>query len=65
MIGYASAGPLRVCVKVAEFCDPFSVGTLTHAKPLVTCVESILSPFYFVLVRKIRLSCIASSHFIN
>jgi hypothetical protein len=30
---------LRACVKVADCCDPSSVGTL-----LVTCVQSVMSP---------------------
>jgi hypothetical protein len=44
MIGRASAGPLRACVKIADCYDPSSAGTLTYAKSLVMCVESILPP---------------------
>jgi hypothetical protein len=44
MIGHTSAGPLRACVKVTDYCDPSSAGILTHAKSLVTCVESVLPP---------------------
>jgi hypothetical protein len=29
-------------VKVVDYCDPFFAGKLTHAKSLVTCVESVL-----------------------
>jgi hypothetical protein len=45
MIGHASAGPLRECVKVTNCYDPSSAGTLTHAKSLITCVESVLPPY--------------------
>jgi hypothetical protein len=40
MIRHTSASPLEAGVKVADYCDPSSVGTLTHAKSLVICVES-------------------------
>jgi hypothetical protein len=32
--------PLRACVKVADCCDPSSIGTLTCVKMIETCVES-------------------------
>jgi hypothetical protein len=32
--------PLRACVKVADYCDPSSAGTLTCIKSLETCIES-------------------------
>jgi hypothetical protein len=40
MSGHESAGPLRACVKVDEYCDLFSKGTLTCVKTIETCVES-------------------------
>jgi hypothetical protein len=40
MIGHASVGPLRACVKVADYCDSSSIGTLTCVKSLETFVES-------------------------
>jgi hypothetical protein len=36
--------PLRACVKVTDYCDPSSAGTLTCIKLLVMCVKSILPP---------------------
>jgi hypothetical protein len=42
MIGHVSAAPLRVCVKVVDYYDPSSVGTLICMKSLETCVESDL-----------------------
>jgi hypothetical protein len=44
MTKHASAGPLRTCVKVTDYCDPSSAVTLTYTKSLVTCVESVLPP---------------------
>jgi hypothetical protein len=35
-----SAGPLRACVEVVDYCDLSSVGTLTHVKTIEMCVES-------------------------
>jgi hypothetical protein len=32
--------PLRACVKVGDCCDPFSAGTLTRAKTLVTVLRA-------------------------
>jgi hypothetical protein len=46
MSGHASAGPLRACVKVANYCDPSSAGTLPCVKSLVTCVESVFATVY-------------------
>jgi hypothetical protein len=43
VIGHASFGPLRARVKVANCCDPYSVGTLTCVKLLLTCVESVFA----------------------
>jgi hypothetical protein len=37
--------PLRACVKVADYCDLFSAGTLTSVKTLETFVESVLPPY--------------------
>jgi hypothetical protein len=39
MSGHESTSPLRAYVKVDDYCDPFSIGTLTHVKMLETCVE--------------------------
>jgi hypothetical protein len=44
LIGHASAGPLRACVKVTDCCDPSAIGTLTHAKSLVMCVRKLTGP---------------------
>jgi hypothetical protein len=35
--------PLRAYVKVADYCNPSSAGTITCVKSLVTCVESIFA----------------------
>jgi hypothetical protein len=35
--------PLRACVKVADCCDTYSMGTLTCVKMIETCVESIFA----------------------
>jgi hypothetical protein len=43
MIRHASAGPLNAYMQVADSCDPSSAGTLTHAKSLVACVESVFA----------------------
>jgi hypothetical protein len=43
--GYESAGPLRACVKVADYYDPFSTGTLTHVKSLEAFVRAFLPPY--------------------
>jgi hypothetical protein len=43
MIGHVSASPLRACVKVANYCDPSSVSTLTYVKMIETCVESVFA----------------------
>jgi hypothetical protein len=40
MSGHVSAGPLRACVEVVDYCDLSSVGTLTHVKMIEMCVES-------------------------
>jgi hypothetical protein len=34
MSGHVNAGHLWACVKVDDFCDPTSTGTLNHVKPL-------------------------------
>jgi hypothetical protein len=61
-------------VKVADYCDQSSVGTLTCIKTLVILLRAFChrirtihnsGSFSFVLVRKIRTSCIASSHLIK
>jgi hypothetical protein len=66
--------PLRASVKVVDCCDQSSVGTLTCIKMLVTVLRAFChriqtihnsGSFSFVLVRKIRLSCIESSHLIE
>jgi hypothetical protein len=45
MSGHASAGPLRACVKVTDYCDPSSAGTLTCVESLETFVSALL-PLY-------------------
>jgi hypothetical protein len=40
MSGHESAGPLRARVKVADYCGPSYVGTLTYVKSLETFCES-------------------------
>jgi hypothetical protein len=34
MSGHESAGPVWACVNVNDYCDPSSVGTLTHVKSI-------------------------------
>jgi hypothetical protein len=34
---------LRACVKVANYCDPSSAGTLTCVKIIEICIESALA----------------------
>jgi hypothetical protein len=74
MIWHASAGPLRACVKVANCRDISSVGTITCIKMLVAVLRAFChrmrticnsGSFSFVLVRMIRLNCIASSHLVK
>ncbi len=65
MSGHMSVGPLRACVKVANCCDPFFVGTLTCVKTLVTMLRAFyhrILTLRYILVRMIRLSlhCIKS-----
>jgi hypothetical protein len=73
MSGHESAGPLRACVKVADYCDPPSAGTLTCIKSLEAVLRATLPPYVcdsqyrivsFVLVRTIRssLHCIKSPY---
>jgi hypothetical protein len=45
MSGHESAGPLRGCVKVADYCDPSSTCTLTCIKSLETFVRALLPPY--------------------
>jgi hypothetical protein len=45
MSGYESVGLLRACVKIADYCDSSSAGTLTCVKMIETCVESVLPPY--------------------
>jgi hypothetical protein len=44
-VGTKVLDPIRVCVKVADCCDPSSAGTLTCVKMLETFVESVLPPY--------------------
>jgi hypothetical protein len=39
-LGMQMLDPLRASVKVADYCDPSSVGTLTCFKTVETCVDS-------------------------
>jgi hypothetical protein len=43
MIRHTSADPLRACVKVADYCNAFSAGTITCVKSLETRVESVFA----------------------
>jgi hypothetical protein len=45
MSGHESAGPLRACVKVADYCDPSSAGTLTCIKSLEAVLRATLPPY--------------------
>jgi hypothetical protein len=38
-VGTKVLEPLRTCVKVVDYYDPSSAGTLTCVKSLETCVE--------------------------
>jgi hypothetical protein len=42
-VGMKVLDPLRAYVKVADYCNPSSAGTITCVKSLVTCVESIFA----------------------
>jgi hypothetical protein len=46
--------PLRVCVKVADYYDPSSVGTLTCVKTIEMCVEGA---FATICVRSTIAGC--------
>jgi hypothetical protein len=64
-VGTKVLNPLRACVKVANCCDPFFVGTLTCVKTLVTMLRAFyhrILTLRYILVRMIRLSlhCIKS-----
>jgi hypothetical protein len=51
MSGYASAGPLRAYVKVANYCDPSFTGTLTCVKSLEMFVRVLATVFeQFIIV---------------
>jgi hypothetical protein len=41
MSGHASTGPPRACVKVDDCYDPFSIGTLTTIKSILTVLRAI------------------------
>jgi hypothetical protein len=45
MSGHESAGPLRACMNVADYCDPSSTGTLTCVKSLESFVRALLPPY--------------------
>jgi hypothetical protein len=53
-LGSQVLGPLRDCVKVADYYDSSSAGTLTCVKTIETCVESA---FATVCVRSAIASC--------
>jgi hypothetical protein len=44
-VGTQVLDPLRACMKVADYCNPSSTGTLTCVKSLETFVSSLL-PLY-------------------
>jgi hypothetical protein len=54
-LGTQVPNPLRACVKVADYCDPSSAGSLTCVKMIETCVEST---FATVCVRSAIAGCI-------
>jgi hypothetical protein len=39
-VGTKVLNPLTACVKVIDYCDPFSAGTLTCAKTFVTVLRA-------------------------
>jgi hypothetical protein len=43
-VGMKVLDPLRACVKVADYCGPSFVGTLTSVKSIVTSIENVLPP---------------------
>jgi hypothetical protein len=45
-LGTQALDPLRACVKVADYCDPSSAGTLTYVKMIETCVVSVFATVY-------------------
>jgi hypothetical protein len=44
-VGTKLLDPLRACVKVADYCDLSSVGTLTCVKSLETFVRVLVPPY--------------------
>jgi hypothetical protein len=44
-VGTNMLDPLSACVKVADCCDPFSTGILTHVKSLETFGEDVSEQF--------------------
>jgi hypothetical protein len=44
MSGHESVGLLRACVKVTDYCDPSSAGTLTCVKSLEAVLRATLPP---------------------
>jgi hypothetical protein len=42
-LGTLVLDPLRACVKVADYCDPSSAGTLTCVKMIETCAERVFA----------------------
>jgi hypothetical protein len=42
-VGTKVLDPLRACVKVADYCNPSSVGTITSVKSLETFCESVFA----------------------
>jgi hypothetical protein len=45
MGGHVSAGHLRVCVKVDDYCDLFSASTLSCIKLIVIVLRATLPPY--------------------
>jgi hypothetical protein len=65
-VGTKVVDPLRACVKVADYCNPSSEGTLTCVKSLEIFVRTLCQrirtirnsgSFLLLLVRTIRRSC--------
>jgi hypothetical protein len=50
MSGHESAGPLWVYVKIDDYCDSSSTGTLTHVKLVENVCECVMFVSMLVLV---------------
>jgi hypothetical protein len=50
MSGHESAGPLWVYVKIDDYCDSSSTGTLTHVKLVKNVCECVMFVSMLVLI---------------